>query len=86
MGHGGSQTVVVDCQEKNILARLKARYNDLEAKPSYSALDSSYSEWWTGAEGGGFREGCGHSGENKCEFQPPLIANRDSSSRCSSAV
>lgn len=40
MGHGGSQTAVVDCQEKNILARLKARYNDLEAKPSYSGLDS----------------------------------------------
>lgn len=35
---------------------------------------------------GAVGEGCGHSGENKYEFQPPLIANRDSSSRCSSAV
>lgn len=50
---------------------------------SYSGLDSSRMELEV-AEGA-VGEGCGHSGENKYEFQPPLIANRDSSSRCSSA-
>lgn len=36
---------------------------------------------------GAVGEGCGHSGENKYEFQPPLIANlltllRDARARC----
>lgn len=67
---------------RNILARLKAWRNDLVA--SYPGLDSSRMELEV-AEGA-VGEGCGHSGENKYEFQPPLIANHDSSSRCSSAV